>query len=127
VSAVGVVADARERAIVLGAAELPPGSRALVKAFGTNVALFNVAGALYALNNGCPHNGGPLCHGRIGGAPLPSTPHSYVWGLQDRVLACPWHGWEFDLATGEALFDAHIAAVSYDVNIEAGKIVLSRR
>jgi nitrite reductase (NADH) small subunit len=125
--AAGISPDRRESATVLSADELPPGSRALVKAFGTRVALFNVAGRIYALNNGCPHHGGPLCHGRIGGAPLPSTPHEYIWGLQDRVLACPWHGWEFDLATGEALFDAHIAAVTYEVAVQDGKIVLRRR
>jgi nitrite reductase/ring-hydroxylating ferredoxin subunit len=106
-----------ERAVVLPAAALPEGGRSVVEAFGTTV----------AVNNRCPHRGGPLCHGTVGGAPLPSEPHRYVWGLEDRVLVCPWHGWEFDLASGETLFDRRVAVRGYDVAVEDDDIVLYRR
>ena len=116
-----------ERAVVLPAATLADGGRSVVEAFGTTIAIFNVRGSLYAVNNRCPHRGGPLCHGLVGGAPLPSEPHRYVWGLEDRVLTCPWHGWEFDLASGETLFDRRVAVRGYDVAIEGGDVVLYRR
>jgi len=117
----------RERAAVLAADALAEGARSVVEAFDTRIALFNVGGRLYAVNNRCPHRGGPLCHGTIGGAPLPSEPHEYVWGLADQVLTCPWHGWEFDMPTGEALFDRNVAVASYDVSVEDGEIVLYTR
>jgi nitrite reductase/ring-hydroxylating ferredoxin subunit len=121
------VSERATRAAVLPAEALAEGGRTVVEAFGTSIALFNVRGSLYAINNRCPHRGGPLCHGTIGGAPLPSEPHRYVWGLEDRVLTCPWHGWEFDLSTGRTLFDPRVAVRSYDVAIEQGEIVLHRR
>jgi 3-phenylpropionate/trans-cinnamate dioxygenase ferredoxin subunit len=117
----------RERAAVLPVERLAEADRPLVDAFDTTVALFNVGGRLFALNNSCPHRGGPLCHGIVSGAPLPAAPHQYVWGLEDQVLTCPWHGWEFDLTTGEALFDRRVAVASYDVAIEDGEIVLYAR
>jgi nitrite reductase/ring-hydroxylating ferredoxin subunit len=116
-----------ERAVVLPSEGLPQGARVVVEAFGTQIAVFNVFGKLYAVNNSCPHHGGPLCHGIIDGAPVPSDPHQYEWGLQDRVLVCPWHGWEFDLATGQTLFDDTVAVAGYDIRVEDGQIVLYTR
>jgi nitrite reductase (NADH) small subunit len=120
-------ATSREGAVVLPAADLPDGARATVQAFGTTIALFNVDGRLYAVNNACPHHGGPLCAGNLGGAPLPCEPGAYVWGLENQVLQCPWHGWEFDMESGAALFDARVAVTVYDARIEDGDIVLYDR
>ena len=114
-------------AAVLGEAELPPGSRAKVEAFGTEVAVFNVDGELFAVANACPHHGGPLCHGRVSGARLPAAPYEHRWGRENRVLTCPWHGWEFDLETGTALFDERVRVRAFDARVESGQIVLYRR
>jgi len=111
---------------VLAAAELPAGSRAKVKAFGTEVALFNVDGTLFAVANACPHHGGPLCHGRISGTRLPSNPYEHRWGREDRILTCPWHGWEFDLESGGAVFDESTRLRTFDIRVEDGEIVLYR-
>jgi len=112
---------------VLPAAELPPGARATVEAFGTEVALFNVDGALFAVANACPHYGGPLCHGRIAGTRLPGEPYEHRYGREGRVLVCPWHGWEFDLETGRAIFDEDVSVRVFDAAVEDGSIVLRRR
>jgi nitrite reductase/ring-hydroxylating ferredoxin subunit len=114
-------------AAVITAAELPPGARAKVEAFGTEVALFNVGGELFAVANACPHHGGPLCHGRISGARLPAEPYEHRWGRENRVLTCPWHGWQFDLETGEALFDDRVRVRTFDAHIEDGQVVLYRQ
>ncbi len=116
-----------ERVPVLAEAELPPGGRAKVEAFGTPIALFNVGGELFALANTCPHHGGPLCHGRISGARLPAEPYEHRWGRENRVLTCPWHGWEFDLETGEALFDGRVRVRTFEARVEDGQVVLYRR
>ena len=116
-----------ERAVALPLAELPPGTSTTVKAFGTTVAIFNVEGQVFALSNHCPHHGGPLCHGRISGAVLPSQPYEYRYGREGRVLTCPWHGWEFDLESGRTIFDPSVRVKIYEARIEKDEIVLTRR
>jgi 3-phenylpropionate/trans-cinnamate dioxygenase ferredoxin subunit len=115
-----------ERAVALPLAELPPGTSTTVKAFGTTVAVFNVEGQVFALSNHCPHHGGPLCHGRISGAVLPSQPYEYRYGREGRVLTCPWHGWEFDIESGRTIFDPAVRVKIYEARIEEGEIVLTR-
>lgn len=112
---------------MLPASALAPGGRARVDAFGTEIALFNVGGALFAVANACPHYGGPLCHGRISGTRLPSLPYEHRFGREGRILVCPWHGWEFDLETGRALFDEKVSVRTFDVTVEDGEIVLHNR
>jgi nitrite reductase/ring-hydroxylating ferredoxin subunit len=64
--------------------DVPPGQVRLVVVDGRAWALANVDGAFFALDNNCPHNGGPLARGELDG----------------RVLTCPWHGWRWDVASG---------------------------
>ena len=54
---------------------------------GREVALFNVEGKIYGLDNACPHMGGPLGEGEI----------------EDCSVICPWHGWQFDIKSGACL------------------------
>ena len=90
-----------ERELALPLAEVPPGANTNVKVFGTTVAVFNVgAGRLFAVGNNCPHHGGSLCHGRVSGIHVPFRPHAYRYGREERGLACPWRGWEFDIQSG---------------------------
>jgi nitrite reductase/ring-hydroxylating ferredoxin subunit len=112
---------------VLAASELPPGGRARVEAFGTEVALFNVDGELYALANACPHHGGPLCFGRITGARVADAPYEHRWERESRIVVCPWHGWEFDLETGRSLFDESVGVRIFDVHVEDGAVRVRRR
>jgi nitrite reductase/ring-hydroxylating ferredoxin subunit len=65
-------------------ADLPPGRVLSVTAGDRRYALVNVDGSLHALDNNCPHNGGPLARGELQGA----------------ELICPWHGWRWDVASG---------------------------
>ena len=98
-----------------------------VKAFGITVAVYNVGGRVFATNNNCPHYGGPLCHGRISGTALASPPHEYRYGREGRVLTCPWHGWEFDIESGQTLFYSSLRVKTYEAWVEDGQIVLTRR
>ncbi len=118
---------AAEWATALPLSELPPGTSTTVKAFGTTVAIFNVEGRLFAVSNHCPHHGGPLCHGRISGTALPSQPYEYRYGRDGRVLVCPWHGWEFDIESGQTMFDPSIRVSVYETRVENDEIVLMRR
>jgi len=64
--------------------EIPEGSGKPVKVGNEIVALFNIDGAFHAIDNLCPHRGASLGDGAVDGC---------------KVI-CPWHGWEFDIRTG---------------------------
>jgi nitrite reductase (NADH) small subunit len=113
------------RHVVCPADELTLGTRRIVEIEGRSIGVFNVGGTLYAILNRCPHRGAPLCRGTVGGTMLPSDPHMYIYGLEDRLLRCPWHGWEIDLATGRPLFDPDRAKVrTFPVTVQNGQVVV---
>jgi nitrite reductase (NADH) small subunit len=86
--------------------DIPPGSVAPVRADETEIALAHCNGGFYAVQGHCIHLQGPLGHGE----------------LEDCVLTCPWHGWQYDVRTGENEFDLAIKLETYDVQIEDGEI-----
>jgi nitrite reductase (NADH) small subunit len=105
--------------VVGPASEIAPGGRKIVEVAGRSIGVFNVDGVFYALRNACPHQGAPLCMGSVKGTAEASRPGEYVWGREGRILRCPWHGWEFDLATGQSVFNPHRTRVrSYRVTVE---------
>jgi nitrite reductase/ring-hydroxylating ferredoxin subunit len=106
--------------VVARASELPPGGSKIVHVAGRSIGVFNIKGSYYALRNRCPHMGAPLCLGSIQGTLEPSAPGQYLYGHEDRILRCPWHGWEFDVTTGNSVFNPNQTRVkAYDVTVEA--------
>jgi nitrite reductase/ring-hydroxylating ferredoxin subunit len=85
--------------------EIPPGERKIVEIGGRSIGVFNVGGEFYALRNTCPHQGGPLCQGRLTGFVMARVPGKYSYSRRGEILRCPWHGWEFDVKTGQSWFD----------------------
>jgi nitrite reductase/ring-hydroxylating ferredoxin subunit len=71
---------------------------------GREIALFNVDGVIYAIDNRCPHKSGPLIRGYIDG----------------RGIKCPMHGWRYDLATGHS--ERPATATVYAVTVEDGGV-----
>ena len=111
--------------VVCLASELAPGERRIVELAGRSIGIFNVGGRFYALHNGCPHKGGELCAGRITGTVLPTSGREFVYGREGEILRCARHGWEFEIATGRALADAHVRARTYPVALEDGRVVVT--
>lgn len=101
--------------------QLQPGQRLLVEVDGRSVGLFNVNGSIRAVLNRCPHAKAPVCQGRWSGTTLPSAPGDFRWGRDGEILACPWHGWEFDLLTGAALAAPHRLTL-YEVVVDGGDV-----
>lgn len=97
--------------------DLPPGGRVLVEVAGRSIGVFNVRGTFVAVRNVCPHEGAPVCLGPVRGTTLASEPGEYRWGREGEILACPWHGWEFDLLTGKALADPRRHLQRYTVTV----------
>jgi len=107
--------------VVATVPELPPGERKRVEVEGRKITVFNVRGEYFALNDRCPHEGGPLCTGKISALTVSNDPGTYEWTREDEFIRCPWHGWEFDLRTGHSVCDPKTMRVRlYDVHVEPG-------
>jgi nitrite reductase/ring-hydroxylating ferredoxin subunit len=104
---------------VAKASDIPPGGRKIVRAGAAEVGLFNVGGEIRAYRNVCPHAGAPVCSGRVSGTSMPSRVYEYIYGMEGCILRCPWHGWEFDLRTGEHLVDPQNRLKAVPVENEA--------
>jgi nitrite reductase (NADH) small subunit len=111
--------------VLFAANELSPGERRIVEVDGRRIGVFNVKGRFYALHNGCPHKGGPLCEGRICGTTLATSDYSFTYGREGEFVRCAWHGWEFEIATGQALADPRVHARTYPVSVESGNVVIT--
>ncbi|HEY1793026.1 MAG TPA: Rieske (2Fe-2S) protein [Opitutaceae bacterium] len=110
---------------VAQAGEIPPGGRKIVTVGRLEIGIFNVGGKMRAYRNACPHAGAPVCLGRISGTSLPSRVYEYEYGLQGRILRCPWHGWEFDVKTGQSFCDpSKISVRNYPMEVVAGQTVV---
>ena len=104
--------------------ELPPGSRRIVVAGRREIGVFNVHGTYYALRNVCPHAGAPLCLGRVTGTTEATGPYQVTWVRAGEILRCPWHGWEFDIATGRTITEPVERVQTYPVHVEDGFVIL---
>jgi 3-phenylpropionate/trans-cinnamate dioxygenase ferredoxin subunit len=95
--------------------QLPPGSVRIVDAGGRAVGVYNCGGALYAIEDRCSHDDGPLCEGD--------------WEPDECVAVCPRHGARFDIRTGAALtLPAYIPVDTFPVRVrEDGVVVLDVR
>ena len=113
----------RRRHIVARTTEIPPGGRRIVDLDGRSIGVFNLHGRYVAVLNICPHELAPVCLGRLGGTTLPSAPGEWTWGREGEILACPWHGWEFDLLTGACLTDKRRLR-TYEVTVEEDQIIV---
>lgn len=100
--------DADSTRRVCGVDDLADGEAVVQEVGGTTVAVFSVAGDVYALENVCPHQGGPLGEGKV----------------EDGCVYCPWHGWQFDLETGEHVH-GKASARSFPVSVDNGEVFVS--
>lgn len=108
------------RIVVSRLDEFPPGTRRIVAAGRRSIGVFRIGDSFYAVNNHCPHQGGPLCLGRTKPWVRSAGPGAYAVAERETLLACPWHGWEYDLATGQSfLGPAEPPVRTYEVSIEA--------
>jgi 3-phenylpropionate/trans-cinnamate dioxygenase ferredoxin subunit len=106
------------RFVVGKADEIPPGSRKIVRVAGRSIGVFNVDGEFFAIRNRCPHQGAPLCEGKLWGALKSDVPGSFEYCGTKDIIACIQHGWEFSLRTGQSWCDPKRLRVrSYQVDV----------
>ncbi len=88
---------------------------------GRAIALFNLNGEFFAICDKCPHESGSLCKGKIVGFMDADEPGKYRLTRPGEVVKCPWHGWEFDIRTGQSYCDpAGVRVRAYDASVEPG-------
>ena len=94
---------------VADVADVPPGSVKHIVLLGKHIALSNVAGEFYAIDNFCIHRGGPLSEG---------------W-LDGDKLECPWHAWKFCVKTGHLTLDPKMGVATYEVKVDGAEVFIS--
>jgi nitrite reductase/ring-hydroxylating ferredoxin subunit len=111
--------------IVATVADLPPGSRKLMTIKGRPIAVFNLGGEFFGLLNRCPHQGGDLCEGLVTAVVTADRPGEYRMSRHGEIIRCPWHGWEFDIRTGQSYCEPErIRTRAYHVEVEHGSAVV---
>jgi nitrite reductase (NADH) small subunit/3-phenylpropionate/trans-cinnamate dioxygenase ferredoxin subunit len=89
--------------------EVLPGSIREFQLDGKTIALANVDGKFYAINNTCLHRGGPLGEGE----------------LEGKVVTCPWHGWQYDVTTGKVVMNPSIGVDCYTLEVRGDDIFIN--
>ena len=107
--------------VVARVGEIPSGGRKTLTVAGKSVVLFNLHGEYFALLNRCPHEGAPLACGTQVGLLESSVPGEYRYSRVGEFLRCPWHGWEFDIRTGQSYCNPNtIRARRLSTRVEQG-------
>jgi nitrite reductase (NADH) small subunit len=104
--------------------EITEGGKLIVKAKEMEIGLFLIDGSYYAWRNVCPHAAAPVCLGVVRGTRMPSVVYEYEYGLDNQVLRCPWHGWEFDLKSGNHLAGGKAKLRGFPVESDADGIYI---
>ena len=102
------------------ASDIKEGDRKIVTAGKREIGIFHKGGAFYAYSNTCLHQGGPACEGlTIAKVEERLRPDKTSEGLffsdTEMHFVCPWHGYEYDLKTGECIGDRKLKLRKYDV------------
>lgn len=115
------------RYVIGSVTDIPPGSRKIVTIARRSIGIFNVKGKFFAIRNQCPHAGGELCKGTISGFVRSQDPGQYEYIMQGEVIRCPWHGWEFEIATGQSWFDpVQTRVATYPADVQSGRVLSGR-
>jgi nitrite reductase (NADH) small subunit len=116
--------DSSGRVLVGKADSIPPGTRQLVEVGDQVIGVFNINGEFRALANFCPHRGAPVCRGEVTGMTESHAPYQLEWVADGEILRCPWHNWEFRIATGQSVSRPVRRIRTYLVSVEGDDVVL---
>jgi len=96
---------------VANTSDLPAGRSLVVEVDGRTIAVFNVNGEIFALDNTCMHRGGPLGEGFV--------------DQRNLTVQCPWHGWIYSLVTGASPIDSMAKVEKFDVRVEGEEVQIA--
>jgi 3-phenylpropionate/trans-cinnamate dioxygenase ferredoxin subunit len=107
-------------------ADFPEGTHRVVSVDGRSVGVFNIGGRFYGLLNRCAHQGGPLCSAKRTTGTLVGDGRRLEWAHEGEIVACPWHGLEYHVPTGQCLAFPHIRVRTYEVTVVGDEVVVTR-
>ncbi len=93
---------------VAATSDVAPGTGMVAEVNGQAIAVFNVGGTFYAIDNTCLHRGGPVGEGEV----------------EEETVTCPWHGWQYNVKTGACLNNPSATLKSYQVTVDGDDIKL---
>lgn len=103
-------------------AEIDVGESLLVEFNGIEIAIYHTENGFFAMSNYCVHQGGPLCEGPVTGTVSQDTDGRLTYDSDQEVVKCPWHGWEFELESGEHLSRPQYSQPTYEVETRDGEL-----
>ncbi|NKE37212.1 Rieske 2Fe-2S domain-containing protein [Natronococcus sp. JC468] len=108
-------------------AEFEDGDRELIEVNGVEVGVLRVDGEYYAVRNRCLHDCGPVAEGAVGKKLVgefvePGKRVEKGYDDDEPIISCPWHGWSYDLESGEQLADDDIVLPTYDAVVDDGVV-----
>jgi nitrite reductase/ring-hydroxylating ferredoxin subunit len=104
--------------------EIEAGKMKIVCINGKEIGLFHESGDYFAVLNYCPHRGAPVCLGKVTGMVTSTGPGETDYDAERKILRCPWHHWEFDLESGNALTPIRQRLKTFPVTLESGNILV---
>lgn len=111
--------------VIAKVAEIQPGERRAVTVKGRPVVVFNLAGEFFALLNRCPHQSAELSRGITSGITTSDEPGTAQCSRAGEFIRCPWHGWEFDIRTGQSWCDpSRVSVRQFPVSVEPGETLV---
>ena len=102
------------------------GDRVLVEVEGVEIAVFRLEDDYHAVVNYCPHQSGPLCEGELRSSLRGADDGWRFEPGDDDVVICPWHGWRFDVRTGESAESDRYSVPTYEIEVDDGDVFLQR-
>jgi nitrite reductase/ring-hydroxylating ferredoxin subunit len=99
-----------------------------VEVAGKRVGVLRKGGEVYVFADHCPHQGGPMCFAQVVGTMLPSEPNEFNYDLDGLIVKCPWHAYEFDVRTGQAMGGIiRSRLLIYHSEVRGGEVFLQLR
>jgi len=118
-----------ERTRVGTLADFAPDTFRIVQVDGNSIGVVRTRDRFFAVLNYCPHMGAELCRGTVSDTTLPTNiPFDYRLGYERSVVRCPWHRWEWDMTTGEAIGKTtSMRVATYHVEVDGDDVYVGQR
>ncbi|MCT4607989.1 MAG: Rieske (2Fe-2S) protein [Pelagimonas sp.] len=104
--------------------EVPQDAAKIITVSNMPIGVFKLDDGYHALLNICPHKGAALCEGPVCGTTKQTDQTEFIYDRAGEIVRCAWHGWEFDIRSGEFLVDSSVKTRRFDVSVEGSDLYI---